>query len=77
MKRVDRGEPHADEVEANWLQLKGYLREKWGEITDDELDKTKGRREQLIGYLEERTAQRRADLERDVDLLSSRAQYFW
>jgi len=77
MRRVDEGDPDADRVEANWLQLKGYLREKWGELTDDDLDRAKGRKEQLVGYLEERTARERAELERDLEALSERAQYFW
>ena len=76
MKRVD---PSADasRVEANWHQLKGYLREKWGDLTDDELDRMEGQREQLLGYLQERTARERAEIERDIEDLSRRAQYAW
>lgn len=66
-----------ERVEANWLQLKGLLREKWGDLTDDELDRLEGRRDQLMGHLEERTALRREELERDIDQLSRRAQYVW
>lgn len=76
MKRVDES-ADASRVEGEWLQLKGYLKEKWGDITDDDLDRLEGRRDQLLGYLEERTARERADLEREVDDLSRRAHYVW
>src|SRR5260221_671500 len=36
-----------DRIEGNWTQLKGKVREQWGRLTDDELDKIAGRREKL------------------------------
>ena len=41
-------------VEGNWKQVKGQVKEKWGKLTDDELDKMNGRREQLEGKIQER-----------------------
>lgn len=69
--------PDAEAVEGNWKLFKGYLREKWGELTDDELDKTEGRREQLLGYLQSRDARERAELERELDEVADRADYAW
>ena len=43
-----------DEVQGNWRQLKGLVQERWGELTDDDLDRINGRREQLEGMLQER-----------------------
>lgn len=76
MERADES-PGADRVEGNWKQLKGYVQEKWGDLTDDEIDQLRGRKEQLVGLLEERTAREREELERDIDDLSRRAQYVW
>ena len=42
-----------DEVEGNWKQLKGAVKEKWGKLTDDDLDKIDGNREKLAGRLQE------------------------
>src|SRR3546814_1450876 len=42
-----------DQVEGNWKQLKGAVKEKWGRLTDDELDMMAGQRDQLIGRLPE------------------------
>jgi uncharacterized protein YjbJ (UPF0337 family) len=43
-----------DQIRGNWLQFKGKVKEKWGKLTDDDLDVIEGRSEQLIGKLQER-----------------------
>ena len=43
-----------DQLEGNWKQLKGKLQEKWGNLTNDDLDVLEGRRENLSGRLQER-----------------------
>ncbi len=43
-----------DQLEGKWKQYKGEVREKWGRLTDDDLHVIAGRREQLIGRLQER-----------------------
>ena len=43
-----------DRIEGNWKQFAGKAKETWGELTDDDLTKINGRREQLEGILEER-----------------------
>ena len=41
-------------VEGNWKQLKGKIKEQWGNLTDDDLDKIVGEREQTEGKIQER-----------------------
>jgi uncharacterized protein YjbJ (UPF0337 family) len=43
-----------DRVEGNWKQFAGQAREQWGKLTDNELQKTAGRRDQLVGLIQER-----------------------
>jgi uncharacterized protein YjbJ (UPF0337 family) len=43
-----------DQLEGKWKQYKGEVREKWGRLTDDDLHIIAGKREQLIGRLQER-----------------------
>jgi len=43
-----------DQVEGKWKQYKGQAKEKWGKLTDDDLDIVDGRRQQLVGRLQER-----------------------
>ena len=37
-------------VEGNWKQMKGKVKEKWGNLTDDDLTAVNGKRDQLEGY---------------------------
>ena len=41
-------------MEGEWMQLKGKVRERWGKLTDDDVDVIAGKRDQLIGRLKER-----------------------
>jgi uncharacterized protein YjbJ (UPF0337 family) len=43
-----------DQLEGKWKQYKGRIREKWGKLADDDLQIIGGRRDQLIGRLQER-----------------------
>jgi uncharacterized protein YjbJ (UPF0337 family) len=43
-----------ERIEGNWKQLKGKVTERWGKLTDDDLDVVAGRREQLAGKIQER-----------------------
>ena len=38
-----------DQVEGKWKQFKGEIKEKWGKLTDDDLDVINGRRHILFG----------------------------
>jgi uncharacterized protein YjbJ (UPF0337 family) len=40
-------------VEGNWKQFKGKVKMQWGQLTDDQLDVIAGRRDQLVGRLQE------------------------
>jgi uncharacterized protein YjbJ (UPF0337 family) len=42
-----------ERVAGNWMEFKGRLRERWGELTDDEFNVIGGRREQLVGRLQQ------------------------
>jgi uncharacterized protein YjbJ (UPF0337 family) len=42
-----------DRVEGHWNQVKVKVKEEWGKLTDDELDRIAGKRDRLIGRLQE------------------------
>ena len=44
----------ANILKGKWLQLKGSVREKWGQLTDDDVDKVGGNVERLVGLIQER-----------------------
>lgn len=54
-------------LEGKWMQLKGSLREKWGEFTDDELDQIAGKRDRLAGMLQEKYGYTELEAEREID----------
>ncbi|GIV78786.1 CsbD family protein [Litorilinea aerophila] len=58
---------NSDILKGKWTQIKGHIREKWGELTDDELDQIQGEREQLVGKLQEKYGWKREEAEREVD----------
>jgi uncharacterized protein YjbJ (UPF0337 family) len=55
-----------DRIEGNWKQFKGQAKRKWGELTDDDLDKLEGRRDELIGKIQERRGIARDKAEKEV-----------
>ena len=55
-----------DRIEGNWKQLKGKVKEQWGDLTDDDLDVVAGRRDQLAGKVQERYGVAKDEAERQV-----------
>ena len=56
-----------DRIEGNWKQLKGKARVQWGKLTDDQLDVIAGKREQLIGQVQEKYGVGKDEAEKQVD----------
>lgn len=56
-----------DRVRENWNQFRYRIREKWGRLTEDELDGIQGRKDQLVGKIHERYGIMRDQDERDLD----------
>ena len=54
-------------LEGKWMQLRGAIREKWGEITDDELDQIAGKREKFAGVLQEKYGYTQMEAEKQID----------
>ncbi|GMV69542.1 MAG: hypothetical protein AMXMBFR76_19810 [Pseudomonadota bacterium] len=43
-----------DRIQGKWKQIKGQLKAKWGELTDDDLSYAEGNRDYLLGKIQER-----------------------
>jgi uncharacterized protein YjbJ (UPF0337 family) len=56
-----------DSVEGNWKQFTGKVKEQWGKLTDDDLAKVAGKREQLEGMLQERYGYGKEQAKKNVD----------
>ena len=57
----------SDILKGKWKQLKGSIQERWGELTDDEIDQIEGERKQLVGKLQEKYGYSKQRAEREVD----------
>jgi uncharacterized protein YjbJ (UPF0337 family) len=58
---------NSDQFKGNWKQLKGKVRERWGQLTDDDLDVIEGRLDQLVGRVQEKYGMARDAAEREVN----------
>ncbi|MGH2536441.1 MAG: CsbD family protein [Candidatus Promineifilaceae bacterium] len=56
-----------DILAGKWKQLKGKAKQTWGELTDDQLDRISGRRDELIGLLQESYGYSREEAEDEVN----------
>jgi len=43
-----------DILAGKWKEMKGRVKEQWGKITDDELDRAEGKADQMVGLLQQR-----------------------
>jgi uncharacterized protein YjbJ (UPF0337 family) len=62
----------ANILKGKWLQLKGSVREKWGQLTDDDVDKVSGSVDRLVGLIQERYGYAKQRAEAEVDSFLAR-----
>ncbi|GAC1390744.1 MAG: CsbD family protein [Variovorax sp.] len=55
-----------DTIKGNWNQFKGKVKEQWGKLTDDDFDVIAGKRDQLMGHIQERHGLSRDEAENQV-----------
>jgi uncharacterized protein YjbJ (UPF0337 family) len=60
-----------DRIEGNWKQFSGKVKEKWGQLTDDDLAKVNGNREQLEGILQQRYGYAKDKAKAEIDQWSN------
>ena len=60
-----------DVFEGNWKQLRGRVKEMWGKLTDDDLDTIDGKRDRLVGKLQERYGYAKDKAEQELDRFSA------
>jgi len=58
---------NSDQMKGKWKQMKGSVKERWGKLTDDDLDVIDGQQEQLIGTIQERYGIAREAAQKQVD----------
>ena len=56
-----------DVFEGKWKEMRGQVREWWGKITDDELEETGGKADQLVGLVQQKYGYTREQAEAEFD----------
>jgi uncharacterized protein YjbJ (UPF0337 family) len=62
-------------LEGQWTELKGKVRERWGKLTDDDLDRIAGKRGQLIGTIQQKYGEAREKAERQVSDFEAKLEH--
>ncbi len=57
-------------TEGKWKQIKGTVKENWGEITDDEYKQSEGKLDKIAGKIEEKYGQARSEVSEQLDKLT-------
>lgn len=52
------------QIKGNWNIAKGKLKQRWGDLTDDDLDYVDGKKDELIGRIQKRTGETREAVEK-------------
>jgi uncharacterized protein YjbJ (UPF0337 family) len=58
---------NSDQIEGNWKQFSGKVKEKWGKLTDDDLTLIAGKRDQLVGKIQERYGIKKEEAQKELD----------
>jgi len=58
---------NSDQLQGKWKQIKGSVKERWGKLTDDDIDVINGMHDQLVGKIQEKYGIARDAAQKQVD----------
>lgn len=58
-----------DKLKGNWNVIKGNLKQKWADLTDDELLYEEGREDELLGRIQKKTGETKENINRFIEEL--------
>jgi uncharacterized protein YjbJ (UPF0337 family) len=61
-----------DQVVGKWDDIKGQIRQEWADLTDDDLEQAAGRRERIVGRIQQRYGESKEAIEQKLDRLIQR-----
>jgi uncharacterized protein YjbJ (UPF0337 family) len=56
-----------DQLAGNWKQMKGAAKQRWAKLTDDDMTNLSGKRDELVGKIQERYGVTREQAQKEVD----------
>jgi uncharacterized protein YjbJ (UPF0337 family) len=60
---------NAQTIKGNWNELKGKLKQKYADLTDDDLMYAEGKEDELYGRLQQKLGKTKEELQRELDEL--------
>lgn len=58
---------NSDQLQGKWKQMKGAVKERWGKLTDDDIDIINGRNDQLVGKIQEKYGIAKEEAQKQVE----------
>jgi uncharacterized protein YjbJ (UPF0337 family) len=68
---------NTDTMQGKWKQMKGAVKQRWGKLTDDDLTTLSGKKDELVGKLQERYGYTREQAVREADDWATKASHTW
>jgi len=59
-----------DTIQGKWAEMKGKVREKWGKLTNSDLEEIGGKKDQLLGKLQQHYGYEKDKAEKEIDEFS-------
>lgn len=59
----------ADKIKGNWNTIKGKIKQKYGQVTDDDLAYTEGKEDELLGRLQKKIGKSKSEIKEWIDSL--------
>jgi len=56
-----------EQIKGHWNEIKGKVKVKWGELTNDEIDKIDGNYDQLVGVLQQKYGYQKEKAEEEIE----------
>lgn len=63
-----------DRIEGNWKQFKGSVKQQWGKLTDDQIDVIAGKRDHLLGKIQESYGITKEEAQKQIAVWQDRQQ---
>ena len=61
-----------DQIKGKWTVVRGKVKERWGKLTDDDLDVIEGQKEQLAGKIQQHYGLVKEEAEKQVKEFADR-----
>lgn len=57
------------QIKGNWNNIKGKMKQKYADLTDDDLKYVEGKADELLGRLQQKTGKTKSELKKEIESL--------